>query len=344
MRRTKTRTRTRTRTRASSVEEEEDEEASSVEEDEDEDEDEEASSVEEEEEEEEASVEEASLPSKKHSKKSSSKRRSRETSSAKTNGASSSWTLEENDARDASADAEDLLAEWHDDYEDVAEAGDEPLERDDADEDDEWRLSDFDPPDAPKRERSSESRIRSRRSRRAKAEEARASEKKTSDAAKKSSESVLLATLRLSDVAPISFGSLERAALADVLAAFLAETAPEACPAGRGVVAVGAAAPASRAATGAEFSQTNSRALARLGRRAASGPSARSAREALRDDARARASGLAGLEANARLDEGVAVEVACASRDEDADGETKTAKPGRGEAFAASAAARRRRR
>ena len=321
---------------ASSVEEEEDEEASSVEEDEDEDEDEEASSVEEEEEEEEASVEEASLPSKKHSKKSSSKRRSRETSSAKTNGASSSWTREENDARDASADAEDLLAEWHDDYEDVAEAGDEPLERDDADEDDEWRLSDFDPPDAPKRERSSESRIRSRRSRRAKAEEARASEKKTSDAAKKSSESVLLATLRLSDVAPISFGSLERAALADVLAAFLAETAPEACPAGRGVVAVGAAAPASRAATGAEFSQTNSRALARLGRRAASGPSARSARKALRDDARARASGLAGLEANARLDEGVAVEVACASRDEDADGETKTAKPGRGEAFAAA--------
>ena len=247
---------------ASSVEEDEDEdeneEASSVEEEEDEDEDEEASSVEEEEEEEEASVEEASLPSKKHSKKSSSKRRSRETSSAKTNGASSSWTREENDARDASADAEDLLAEWHDDYEDVAEAGDEPLERDDADEDDEWRLSDFDPPDAPKRERSSESRIRSRRSRRAKAEEARASE--TSDAAKKSSKSVLLATLRLSDVAPISFGSLERAALADVLAAFLAETAPEACPAGRGVVAVGAAAPASRAATGAEFSQTNSRA------------------------------------------------------------------------------------
>ena len=323
---------------ASSVEEDEDEdeneEASSVEEEEDEDEDEEASSVEEEEEEEEASVEEASLPSKKHSKKSSSKRRSRETSSAKTNGASSSWTREENDARDASADAEDLLAEWHDDYEDVAEAGDEPLERDDADEDDEWRLSDFDPPDAPKRERSSESRIRSRRSRRAKAEEARASE--TSDAAKKSSKSVLLATLRLSDVAPISFGSLERAALADVLAAFLAETAPEACPAGRGVVAVGAAAPASRAAAGAEFSQTNSRALARLGRRAASGPSARSAREALRDDARARASGLAGLEANARLDEGVAVEVACASRDEDADGETKTAKPGRGEAFAAA--------
>ena len=320
---------------ASSVEEDEDEdeneEASSVEEEEDEDEDEEASSVEEEEEEEEASVEEASLPSKKHSKKSSSKRRSRETSSAKTNGASSSWTREENDARDASADAEDLLAEWHDDYEDVAEAGDEPLERD---EDDEWRLSDFDPPDAPKRERSSESRIRSRRSRRAKAEEARASE--TSDAAKKSSKSVLLATLRLSDVAPISFGSLERAALADVLAAFLAETAPEACPAGRGVVAVGAATPASRAAAGAEFSQTNSRALARLGRRAASGPSARSAREALRDDARARASGLAGLEANARLDEGVAVEVACASRDEDADGETKTAKPGRGEAFAAA--------
>ena len=314
--------------------EDKDEEASSVEEDEDEDEDEEASSVEEEEEEEEASVEEASLPSKKHSKKSSSKRRSRETSSAKTNGASSSWTREENDARDASADAEDLLAEWHDDYEDVAEAGDEPLERDDADEDDEWRLSDFDPPDAPKRERSSESRIRSRRSRRAKAEEARASE--TSDAAKKSSKSVLLATLRLSDVAPISFGSLERAALADVLAAFLAETAPEACPAGRGVVAVGAAAPASRAAAGAEFSQTNSRALARLGRRAASGPSARSTREALRDDARARASGLAGLEANARLDEGVAVEVACASRDEDADGETKTAKPGRGEAFAAA--------
>ena len=323
---------------ASSVEEDEDEdeneEASSVEEEEDEDEDDEASSVEEEEEEEEASVEEASLPSKKHSKKSSSKRRSRETSSAKTNGASSSWTREENDARDASADAEDLLAEWHDDYEDVAEAGDEPLERDDADEDDEWRLSDFDPPDAPKRERSSESRIRSRRSRRAKAEEARASE--TSDAAKKSSKSVLLATLRLSDVAPISFGSLERAALADVLAAFLAETAPEACPAGRGVVAVGAAAPASRAAAGAEFSQTNSRALARLGRRAASGPSARSAREALRDDARTRASGLAGLEANARLDEGVAVEVACASRDEDADGETKTAKPGRGEAFAAA--------
>ena len=101
-------------------------------------------------------------------------------------------------------------------------------------------------------------------------------------------------------------------------------------------MAVGAAAPASRAATGAEFSQTNSRALARLGRRAASGPSARSARKALRDDARARASGLAGLEANARLDEGVAVEVACASRDEDADGETKTAKPGRGEAFAAA--------
>ena len=310
---------------ASSVEEEEDEEASSVEEDEDEDEDEEASSVEEEEEEEEASVEEASLPSKKHSKKSSSKRRSGETSSAKTNGASSSWTREENDARDASADAEDLLAEWHDDYEDVAEAGDEPLERDDADEDDEWRLSDFDPPDAPKRERSSESRIRSRRSRRAKAEEARASEKKTSDAAKKSSESVLLATLRLSDVAPISFGSLERAALADVLAAFLAETAPEACPAGRGVVAVGAAAPASRAATGAEFSQTNSRALARLGRRAASGPAARSARKAL-DDARARASGLAGLEANARLDEGVAVEVARVARRRrrrrDEDGET----------------------
>ena len=53
-------------------------------------------------------------------------------------------------------------------------------------------------------------------------------------------------------------------------------------------------------------------------------------------DARTRASGLAGLEANARLDEGVAVEVACASRDEDADGETKTAKPGRGEAFAAA--------
>ena len=259
-----------------------------------EDEDEEASSVEEEEE---ASVEEVSLPSKKHSKKhskkSSSKRRSRETSSAS----------------DASADAEDLLAEWHDDYEDVAETGDEPFERD---EDDEWQLSDFDPPDAPKRERersSKSQRIQSRRSRRAKAEEtkksysARASE--TSDAAKKktSSKSVLLATLRLSDIAPISFGSLERAALADVLAAFLAETAPEACPAGRGVVAVGAAAPASRAAAGAEVSHTNTRALARLGRRAASGPSAR-------------ASGLAGVEANDRLDEGVAVEVACASRGE----------------------------
>ena len=333
---------------ASSVEEEEeedddedeDEEASSVEEEEQDDEDEEASSVEEEEEEE-ASVEEALLPSKKHSekssskkhsKKSSTKRRSRETSSAKTkkNGASSSWTREENDARDASADAEDLLAEWHDDYEDVAEAGDEPFERDDADEDEEWRLSDFDPPDAPKRERekseSTPKKMRSRRSRRAKkAAEARASSQ-TSDAAKKktstSSKSVLLATLRLSDVAPISFGSLERAALADVLAAFLAETAPEACPAGRGVVAVGAAAPASRDAAGAAFSQTDSRARARLGRRAASGPSARSAREALRDD------------------EGVAVEVTCASRDEDADGETKPAKPSRrGEASAAAAEA-----
>ena len=305
-------------------EDDEDEEASSVEEEEEEDEDEEASSVEEEEEE--ASVEEVSLPSKKHSKKSSSKRRSSEDEEASSveeeeeeeasveevslpskkhskkhskKPSSKRRSRETSSASDASADAEDLLAEWHDDYEDVAESGNESFERDEDDEDDEWRLSDFDPPDAPKRERERSS--KSQRIRSAKAEKARASE--TSDAAKKASKSVLMATLRLSDIAPISFGSLERTALADILAAFLAETAPEACPAGRGVVAVGAAAPASRAAAGAEVSHTNTRALARLGRRAASGPSAR-------------ASSLAGVELNARLDEGVAVEVACASRGE----------------------------
>ena len=123
---------------------------------------------------------------------------------------------------------------------------------------------------------------------------------------------VVLATLGLSDVAPVSFGDLERAALADVIAAYLKKTAPEACPADRGTVRVGAA-----AKTSASLGRTPKTETA-LGSRN---------RKALRDDS----SSVFRDETLSFVDDGVAVEVACESS-----GEKDSTEEGKSETFAAS--------
>mmetsp|Transcript_9267 Transcript_9267/g.38984 ORF Transcript_9267/g.38984 Transcript_9267/m.38984 type:complete len:170 (+) Transcript_9267:2256-2765(+) len=125
---------------------------------------------------------------------------------------------------------------------------------------------------------------------------------------------VVLATLGLSDVAPVSFGDLERAALADVIAAYLKKTAPEACPADRGTVRVGAAAKTS-ASLNPGRTRTTEPALGSRNRKA------------LRDDS----SSIFRDQTLSSVDDGVAVEVACESS-----GEKDSTEKGKSETFAAS--------
>ena len=234
--------------------------------------------------------------SKKHSEKASSKRQSGEMSSAKTNGASSSWTRDDDASGDVPADSDHLLADWRDDYEALAEGIFDDTERGDAD--DAWRLSDFDPASASPRA----SRTPSRRNRRASPDASRRHPETDETDSTDETTRVALATLGLPDVAPISFGDLERTALADVLATYLLETAPEACPKKLGVVVVGAAVPAKKRSAGSESSDAG-RALA--------------SRKSLRDDATRSKRALPDVSP----DDGVAVEVACEFR---RGGETKT--------------------
>ena len=217
-------------------------------------------------------------------------------SSAKTNGASSSWTRDDDASGDVPADSDHLLADWRDDYEALAEGIFDDTERGDAD--DAWRLSDFDPASASPRA----SRTPSRRNRRASPDASRRHPETDETDSTDETTRVALATLGLPDVAPISFGDLERTALADVLATYLLETAPEACPKKLGVVVVGAAVPAKKRSAGSESSDAG-RALA--------------SRKSLRDDATRSKRALPDVSP----DDGVAVEVACEFR---RGGETKT--------------------